>query len=99
MYMIIIVFHIQNVVFIITCCETTQENINLRADETDGADRSKSPPFVGPKEEKAEKDEGKKIGLDVVKLEQPDDEESIGDVVVTNILTLSYIFIMVIVQC
>ena len=41
----------------------------------------------------------KKIGLDVVKLEQPDDEEIIGDVVVTNILTLSYIFIMVIVQC
>ena len=97
--MIITVFHLQNVVFIITCCETTQENIKHHSEETDGAAKAKSHPFVGPKEEKDEKDEGKKIGLDVVKLEEPDDEESIGDVVVTNILTLSYIFIMVIVQC
>ena len=76
-----------------------QENIHLVAEETDGADRTKSPPFVGPKEEKAEKDEGKNIGLEVVKLEQPDDEEIIGDVVVTNNLTHYYMFIMVIVQC
>ena len=68
-------------------------------EDTDGADQTDSPPFVGPKEEKSDKDEGKNIGLEVVKLEQPDDEEIIGDVVVTNNLTHYYMFIMVIVQC
>jgi hypothetical protein len=42
-----------------------------------------------PKEENDEKDKGKNIVPHVAKIEEADDEEIIGDVVVTNILSLT----------
>ena len=52
----------------------------------------KPPQFVGIKEQivqDPEKDsQEKNIGMDIVKLEEPDDDESLGDVVVTSLCNL-----------
>ena len=74
------------------CCETTHESIKYNLPATDLEAKAKSDQFVGIKEEinpDLEKDgQEKNIGMDIVKLEEPDDDESIGDVVVTNLCNL-----------
>ena len=49
--MIIWVFHIYKVVFIMTCCETTQENFKEHLEGNEGEVKVKSYSFVEIKEE------------------------------------------------
>ena len=59
---------------------------------TDLEAKAKSAQCVGIKEQivqDSEKDrQEKNTGIDIVKLEEPDDDESLGDVVVTNLCNL-----------
>ena len=78
-----------------TCCETTQENFKQHLEGNEGEEKVKSDPFVEIKEEgmpdlekekEEEKDDKESIReQNVIKLERAANEESIGDMVVTNI--------------